>query len=253
MVVSCRLKCKGFTLAEVLVTLGILGVIAALVIPTLMKSVPNNNWVMFRKSYSILESAVHNVVNDDSNYPYTQTAITTDGTNTSVMRGLNYTTATGNGSVNKFCFYLTDQLNTVGSVYCPPATGDARWGWSPGQSATFTTTDGVSWKLYFRNSDDDPNNQFPLAPSMSYSAQPVYPVLAYIDVNGSSKGPNCTASTFGSGLAATCASTSDCSSNPDTFIIDIRYDGKLHVGGYHGQAYVDQCAESILKNPTINR
>ena len=50
---------KAFTLAEVLITLTIIGVIAALTIPNLMKNYQNHaNYVALKKSYSVLQNAV---------------------------------------------------------------------------------------------------------------------------------------------------------------------------------------------------
>lgn len=208
---------------------------------------------MFKKAYSTLEKAVSDMISDETNYPSSATG--TDNNSITVPRGFNYTTATINGTVNKFCFLLADQLNTIGTVTCPVASegGGALWGWNAGQDGTFTTTDGIYWRLYFRTDDTLPNNQFPLNSAWPSTTVAVYPDTVYIDVNGLSKGPNCTASTFASGFAPQCASTADCSSNPDIFIISVRYDGKLYVGGYHGQAYTDACANSILSNPTTNQ
>lgn len=55
------MKKKGFTLAEVLVTLGIIGVVSALTVPTLMKNHQKKVFVtQFRKAYSELSQAVEN-------------------------------------------------------------------------------------------------------------------------------------------------------------------------------------------------
>lgn len=48
----------GFTLAEVLITLGIIGIVAQMTIPTLMNNVQETTWkVGFKKNYSELSSA----------------------------------------------------------------------------------------------------------------------------------------------------------------------------------------------------
>lgn len=58
---------KGFTLAEVLITLGIIGVVASLTIPSLFKNTNdaelNTAW---KKEYSVLTSAISLVMNDNS-------------------------------------------------------------------------------------------------------------------------------------------------------------------------------------------
>lgn len=49
---------KGFTLAEVLITLGIIGIVAALTIPTLMNNIQDNEFKnKLRKEYSVINEA----------------------------------------------------------------------------------------------------------------------------------------------------------------------------------------------------
>ena len=53
-----RVKCPAFTLAETLITLGIIGVVAAITIPTLIQKYQEKVWTTsFLRVYSILENA----------------------------------------------------------------------------------------------------------------------------------------------------------------------------------------------------
>ena len=53
---------KGFTLAEVLITLGIIGVVAALTIPTLVAKYQQKALnTQFKKSYALINQAIRNV------------------------------------------------------------------------------------------------------------------------------------------------------------------------------------------------
>ena len=62
-------KNYGFTLAEVLITLTIIGVIAAITIPTLMKKYQNHsNYTALKKTYSILSNAYKLVERDYGRY-----------------------------------------------------------------------------------------------------------------------------------------------------------------------------------------
>lgn len=57
---------KGFTLAEVLITLGIIGVVAALTVPTLMQNADERaNIVALKKAYSILSQAYTSAVQEN--------------------------------------------------------------------------------------------------------------------------------------------------------------------------------------------
>ena len=70
----------GFTLAEVLITLGIIGVVAAMTIPTLVKNYQKTVWVnQLKKSVSTLEQGFQKMLADDgvddllnSEFPYQQ-------------------------------------------------------------------------------------------------------------------------------------------------------------------------------------
>lgn len=59
-------KSTGFTLAEVLITLGIIGVVAAITIPTLINNIQDAQYkTAFKKIYSELSAATKLVMNDN--------------------------------------------------------------------------------------------------------------------------------------------------------------------------------------------
>lgn len=60
-------KRRGFTLAEVLITLGIIGIIAALTIPTLMNNAQDNEFhTAAKKAYSVLAQATQKILYENS-------------------------------------------------------------------------------------------------------------------------------------------------------------------------------------------
>ena len=61
-----RANLKGFTLAEVLITLVIIGVIAAMTIPTLINKTNNQEYVSrLKKAYSVLSAATNQLIFED--------------------------------------------------------------------------------------------------------------------------------------------------------------------------------------------
>lgn len=213
---------KAFTLQETLITMGIIGVLAALLIPSLSKTVPNSNKVMFKKAYHTLEQAVSDLINNDASYPIDQTALYQGSTTVYVEQGFNYTTQDGTlvpAGTNKFCYLLAQELNTIGTISCPATNG----------TGTFRTTDGVDWTIYL------PASQFPLDNTS-------YTTLVTVDINGT-KSPNCSNVAFSNPTTTACSPTTTI---PDKYQIGIRYDGKLQINTS------DAMASDILSNPTTN-
>ena len=59
---------KGFTLAEVLVTLAVIGVIASLTIPSLFKKYEKQQWISgYKSTYSIVNQATRMIMVDNTN------------------------------------------------------------------------------------------------------------------------------------------------------------------------------------------
>lgn len=60
---------KGFTLAELMVALAVIGIIVAIVTPAIMKTRPNRNKMMIKKTYYTAENIVSSLINDSRLYP----------------------------------------------------------------------------------------------------------------------------------------------------------------------------------------
>lgn len=146
---------KGFTLAEMLITVGLIGTLAVILLPVLQDSRPNQEQLMFRKVFSITERIVSELVNDEELYHELQDE----------DRGhylANLSNATYHGSTysgeTKFAGLFMAMMNSLGSSSV--ATG------------RFTTPDGIEWIL-------------PVTDFQGSGAR-----IISVDVNGS-KAPNC--------------------------------------------------------------
>lgn len=62
-------KLKGFTLTELMVAMGVIGILVAVVTPAIMKTRPNKNKMMIKKSFYTAEQIVSTLINDESLYP----------------------------------------------------------------------------------------------------------------------------------------------------------------------------------------
>lgn len=257
---------KGFTLAETLITLVVLGVIAAVLIPTIMNVAPDNNKVMFKKAYSTLERTVSELINDETKYP-AGTSWSNDGGTTNyncadtggtpaVDCGFHNTYLASNTTDNKFGYLFSQQLNTVGTVTLLGKTTANGTG-----NNIFTTTDGITWYVRIPVADDYNARTTPSSydNTLQFPTMNLYLTKVLVDVNGKAKGPNCSAD---SGIATykpsspspdytLCSDATDpCKNKPDVFIFGIRYDGKIAIGSGVSGASTDTCAENILSSPT---
>ena len=163
----------GFTLAEVLITLGIIGVVAAMTMPTLLNSTQGAQYrTAFKKGLSVLSQAVVlNVALDD--YDTSQA------------------TETGTGTDSKSLYAMfTNRMNVAGT-----GTASGTWGNS---NANFGAIG--NYTLFF---NDGMAVTFPTSASVCTAASPC---RGAIDVNGA-KNPNVVVSCT-TGTADDCQVTS---------------------------------------------
>ena len=163
-------KSLGFTLAEVLITLGIIGVVAAMTMPTLMNSTQGAQYkAAYKKALSAISQAVTlNVALDDSNFADTSaTALDADF------------------SINKI---LSDRMNVVKIGQ----STDADKGLYPVNADTTALIAETNYTFYF---NDGSVFSFPVAAknctldTTKNTAGLDDNCYGIIDVNGS-KGPN---------------------------------------------------------------
>lgn len=98
------IKKFGFTLAEVLITLGIIGVVAAMTIPTLINQTSGTEFISgFKKAVSVLNQAVTlNVAlsgDDFSNLPATSSVAGTDSVYSMFVSRLSVVSTGGNATI----------------------------------------------------------------------------------------------------------------------------------------------------------
>ncbi len=194
---------KGFTLAELMVCLAIISIIATLLMPAIGKLRPNKNKVMFKKAYYLTERIISEMINDEDMYPTVDGLVGFDNSTASVtINGVSYV---GN---TKFCKLFALKVNTLEDSASVNCATTASFG-----NPSFTTTDGVEWIL--------PIDSF-ISPDTAVDTK-YYSIQ--IDVNGDETPPNCVDGD------ATC-------SKPDRYIIQFRADGKMRVTTPHAKEYL---------------
>lgn len=118
---------KAFTLAETLISLVVIGVIAAILIPMLTSSGPQKERVMYKKAFYSMQEALATALNDIGYSPDVPN-VGIDDTNGTYWAGVDAT---------KFCNSVAGAMHTIGNVNCG-AAGDAN-------SPNFVTTNGIKW------------------------------------------------------------------------------------------------------------
>ena len=124
-------KYFGFTLAEVLITLGIIGVVAALTMPALI-NITNKKELetAFKKQYSILQQAVMTIKNeDDQEFTYENYGYSSGNTRFGTRLAEQFKSAQDCGNINEnvgcilkeedgnFAYYKTLNGNAISSAF----------------------------------------------------------------------------------------------------------------------------------------
>lgn len=193
---------KGFTLAEMIATLGIIGVLAVILMPMLSGVQPNEEMLKFKKAYYIAERVIAELVNDEDLYPDSDVAGAPQFFGNT--EAVNYKNEVRQGNT-KFCELFATKINKSSEVDCTEKTFAD--GTAP--SGSVNTSDSMVWILPITNFAD------------ANTAEEIQ-----IDVNGN-KAPNCFYN------ATTCA-------RPDRFTIKVFQDGRVMVDGQMEIEYLNR-------------
>ena len=125
---------KGFTLSEALVTLAIIGVLAAILIPVIDNVKPDKDRITYKKALYTMQGAVADAMDSTA---YTMAANSLAGWKDASI------------GESDFCNAIAGSLNTSGAVNCGGKYGDSSY-----ENPNFITTDGVRyWGLEGKYSD----------------------------------------------------------------------------------------------------
>ena len=94
---------QGFSLAEALMTMVVLGIILAFVLPSITSTKPSESKLLYKKTFYTISEAMMAVINNPDLYDTTQYDVLKHPVNT---------------EEENFCQYLAGYLNTVGNVNC---------------------------------------------------------------------------------------------------------------------------------------
>lgn len=129
------MKKNGFTLAEVLVVIGVLGIISAITIPTLMHSTQEQEFKTgYRKAYSVLSQAFQKANSENSIVPLTYTSVWVGGEQ-------NFAALKSQFSIAKECdsSHLSDCWNT--------SSGSDKYRNEQSSVPSFIDKSGMAWRL----------------------------------------------------------------------------------------------------------
>ncbi len=135
-------RLKGFTLTELMVAMAVIGILIAVVTPAIMKTRPNKNKMMIKKSFYTTEQIISTLINDEKLYPDMRDVCdahepSADAANIYCAWGFDYdNSVTYEGETysgaTKLANLFASRLNVK--------TSDAA-------HHTYITTDGIKWDL----------------------------------------------------------------------------------------------------------
>lgn len=223
---------RGFSLAETLIAIMVVGILAAILVPILETYKPNKNKAMVKKAYQEISRITYELVNDTNFYPDGDGVDGFDNVGTVKYNNVTYgddSSQTSDAAKCKFANLFASKLNTISdTVNCSDNFTGTVYDFDY-STATITTTDGIAWylpKTNFTGTGIDSNN----ASS---------PKLLAVDVNPDKE---CADNKCNDSLSFTNFNTQSCV-NVKRFYFAIYPKGDILILG--------RCAEEYLKDSNL--
>lgn len=226
------MKKTGYTLAEALITIGIIGAIAGITLPLVNKFKPDTSKIMFLKAYDAVVQLTRSIADNTDIYSETWEGADgysyTDSSGTLQTTSLDYTliplynlsqyqdntTERVHSGISKFCTLLADGFNAWENGVCRnhPATFNNAQMRALNinnvlQSPDFTTPSGMDFVVRTITNNAQVPGAFPANAGN-------YQTTIFVDINGRANEPNCT------------YNANDCT-HPDRFMIYITAHGRV--------------------------
>ena len=106
-------KLKGFTLAEIMIVLTVIGILTGILMPIAIQSAPDENVMKFKKAHNTLTTTIREMVNSDKYHLDGDLGFKPDGT---LIDG------THDGDYTYFCETFADILSSVKKKNCSSVT-----------------------------------------------------------------------------------------------------------------------------------
>lgn len=148
------LRNKAFTMAEALIVLSVVGVLAALSVVATNNSKPDESVIMFRKGYATASKIIQNMMNDTTLYPRAnQMRVSSKLGSTAYNKtGLADTTGTNKNNFAYNFALLANPVTSLTGTNCKNFTDT-----SIEKNCKFTTADGIYWEVSSIMTSSNPN------------------------------------------------------------------------------------------------
>lgn len=194
---------NAFTLTELLVALGVIGILCAILLPIIFSILPNQNTIMAKRAYYAVQTVIADMINDEACYP-DKTNLSSSVRRVGFDDGFGYINCSEwNGNIdsegsaaNKFVRIFTSKLDVQ--------EGEG--------TSTFTTKDGMQWAIT----------------NIGFGTKNDVDATAYItiDVNGT-ESPNCTKKASEGSRILGKSEDGSRTKGFDVFTIGVKADGRL--------------------------
>ena len=159
---------KGFTLGETMLTLIILGIIAALTVPVLKNNFNSEktNKYLYKKAFNTFSEAVYQVINDENLYDSDE--------------GHPFQEESHNGK--SICENIVAKMNTT-NIDCTSSDIDENAvNFNKDFNPSFITADGMRWYMSKKNKMSDSGSNWTTV--FGSGDSDLFSFIVYVDVNG---------------------------------------------------------------------